>query len=78
MTLSKSACDFRSPDPTGANGPYDVSIGKQVTIYFNVGTQPAALTPGQTYYFNIRNTDFYGTSDCASTCNAGISTNWPR
>ena len=43
------------PDPTGANGPFDVSNGKQATIYWNVGTQPAALMPGQTYYFNFRN-----------------------
>jgi hypothetical protein len=78
MTLSKSACDFRYPDVTGANGPFDVSIGKQVTIYFNVGTQPAALVPGQTYYVNVKNTDVNGVSDCQATCNAGISVNWPR
>ena len=78
MTLSKSACDFRNVDPTGANGPYDVSVGKQVTIYWNVGNQPIALTPGQTYHFNVRNTDYNGVTDCTSVCNAGISTIWPR
>ncbi len=78
MTLSKSACDFRPVDPTGANGPYEVSYGKQVTIYWNVGNQPIALQPGQTYHFNVRNTDPNGATDCSAVCNAGISAIWPH
>ena len=78
MTLSKSACDFRPVDPTGVSGPYDVSVGKQATIYWNVGAQPIALQPGQTYHFNVRNTDVNGATDCNSVCNAGISAIWPH
>ncbi|MFO1315349.1 MAG: hypothetical protein U1F58_07065 [Burkholderiales bacterium] len=78
MTLSKNACDFRPVDPTGAAGPFDASYGKQVTIYWNVGAEPIALRPGETYYFNTRNTDYNGVSDCQSICNAGISTIWPH
>jgi hypothetical protein len=59
-------------------GPYDVSIGKQATIYWNVGASPIALQPGQTYHFNVRNTDVNGVTDCNSVCNAGISAIWPH
>lgn len=58
MTLSKTPCDFRPVDPTGANGPLALSTGKQVTIFFSVISGPSdwpALTPGETYYFNMRN-----------------------
>lgn len=85
MTVSKSACDFRPVDPTGANGPYEASYGKQVTIYWNVGTQPLALQPGQTYHFSVRNTDYSGAvQDCngqddgLGVCDAGISAIWPH
>jgi len=81
MTLSKSSCDFRGTDPSGNNGPYAVSNGNQVGISFNVGVQPAALVPGQTYYMNFRNwsVDLGGPSCGAGTCNAGIITiPWPH
>jgi hypothetical protein len=79
MTLSKAACDFRPYDPTGVNGPFGISYGKQVTIDWNVGTPPLSLVPGQTYYFSVRNTDFDGKFDCTQNfCDASISTNWPR
>ena len=78
MTLSKSACDFRPVDPTGANGPYEESYGKQVTIYWNVGAPPHSLEPGRTYHFSVRNRDYTGASDCSSVCNAGISAIWPH
>jgi hypothetical protein len=78
MTLSKSACDFRPVDPTGANGPFEESFGKQVTIYWNVGAPPHTLEPGRTYHFSVRNRDYNGGTDCSSVCNAGISTIWPH
>ena len=85
MTLSKSSCDFRSPDSSGNNGPFAQSLGNQVGISFNVGTAPAALVPGQTYYMNFRNWGAYvnngagGVSCSGTTCNAGIITiPWPH
>jgi hypothetical protein len=85
MTLSKSKCDFRSTDPSGNNGPFATSFGNQVGISFNVGNQPVALVPGQTYYFNWRNWGAYvnggtGGVSCTTgaTCNAGFLTNWPK
>ena len=43
------------------------------------GTQ-AKLVPGQTYYLNLRNADFYsGQVSCATaTCNVRITLNTPR
>jgi hypothetical protein len=60
MTISRSACDFRPKDYTGVNGPLSVSNGNTVAIYYGVGTPQffggiAKLTPGTTYYVNIRN-----------------------
>lgn len=73
MTLSSSPCDFRPADPTGVNGPFEWSIGKQTTIYFAVpnGNGAAVLTPGKTYYFNIRN------KDPEMNVPAGFSIIWP-
>jgi len=79
MTLSKSACDFRTADSSGNNGPFAESYGTTVLIAWNVGSQPAALVPGQTYYFNFRN--YYGglgVSCFSTTCNASVQTNWPK
>ena len=73
MTLSKTKCDFRTPDPTGVNGPFDASAGPSVLINWNVGAQPLALTPGQTYYFNVRNLG------CGqASCEASMSSTWPH
>ena len=80
MTLSKSKCDFRAPDSSGNNGPFAVSLGNYPQIDFNVGVQPAALVPGQTYYMNWRN--WYpglGISCFTGTCNADITNiPWPQ
>jgi hypothetical protein len=79
MTLSKSKCDFRGTDSSGNNGPFASSYGNQVGINWNVGVQPAALIPGQTYYVNVRNWDVNIGASCSSTtCNAGFLTNWPK
>ena len=74
MSLSKSQCDFRNPDPTGANGPLDLQGGVQATINWNVGNAPLGLVAGQTYYFNFRN------DSCGQgVCDAAIATTqWPH
>ncbi len=80
MTLSKSACDFRPYDPTGANGPYTVSNGTSAFMIWNVGAPPISLAPGQTYYFNVRNysVDLGATSCSNSQCNGLFEAYWPR
>ncbi len=84
MTLSKSACDFRGIDSSGANGPYTQAYGNSASITWNVGAAPVALTPGQTYYFNFRNyspdlnNGLGGVSCATSSCNAVVQMNFPR
>jgi hypothetical protein len=77
MTISRSACDFRSKDYTGANGPLSVSNGNTVSIQYQVATPQlfggvAGLTAGTTYYVNIRNwsTDLHAYSCGRSSCPA--------
>jgi len=73
MTLSRSPCDFRPADPTGENGPIAEAGGLTPLIGWNVGVEPLALTPGETYYFSYRNTN------CPqASCDAATSTNWPH
>lgn len=79
INLSKSSCDFRSVDPTGASGPFTMaqnSLSPQV--FWNVGAPPVSLVPGQTYYVNIRNwSDLIGGTCQTASCNAIIQFNWP-
>lgn len=84
LTLSSSPCDFRNVDPTGVNGPLTSSMGKQVTIYFEIGSkanpEPGKLIPGHTYYMNVRNFEpTLGHSNLAplQLVNAGFSFIWP-
>jgi len=73
MTLSTTQCDFRAPDPTGMNGPLAANAGTVAYIPWNVGAAPAALVPGQTYYFSFRN------MSCGQdSCEASTTTNWPH
>lgn len=73
MNISKSACDFRNDDPTGANGPFTTSGGVLASIPWNVGPGGAVqLQPGETYYFNFKN------YNCTGTCNAAIETIFPH
>lgn len=73
MSLSKSPCDFRTPDPSGANGPFAGDAGVAVILNWNVGAQPVGLQPGQTYYFNFKN------NSCGQDfCEASTTTNWPH
>ncbi len=84
MTLSKSACDFRPVDPTGVSGPFSLGYGTSARINWNVGGQPVALVPGQTYYFNFRNFSpdinggAGGVSCAGNACNAIIQLNFPK
>jgi hypothetical protein len=79
INISKSSCDFRSVDPTGTSGPYVMAQGSlSPHISWNVGRPPVSLTPGQTYYVNIRNwLDGFGQTCSVGSCNAIIQFNWP-
>ena len=77
MTLSRSRCDFRGFDPSGANGPFGIGYGTTASINSSVGPN-GPLVPGQTYYVNIRNySNDIGASCKGSTCNAIIGYQWP-
>jgi hypothetical protein len=80
ITISRSQCDFRTKDYTGANGPLAVANGTRATVYYGVGTPflfgPAELTPSQTYYVNVRNWQLDPTpqSSCGqAACNVLMS-----
>ena len=69
-TLSRAACDFRSVDPSGANGPVGRTTGNSITMVFSIGGS-GGLQPGQTYYVAIRNRAPDGTLTCsAQRCDA--------
>jgi hypothetical protein len=73
MTLSSTPCDFRSPDPSGANGPFVATQGTSTLINWNVGAPPVSLVAGSVYYFNARNLS------CGQDfCEAATETIWPR
>jgi hypothetical protein len=95
-SLSTKACDFRgaaltstgsySIDATGTNYPLFWGFGLQPSIWYTInGTASgaAALIPGQTYYYNIRNYSPYanggngGTSCSNSTCNGAFTLSTP-
>lgn len=83
MTLSTQACDFRTTtDPTGNNGPLSRTIDQNPGLWFSTvssGFYFVRLTPGQTYYVNIRNTDGSGNNTCGTaTCNMRVSISTPR
>jgi hypothetical protein len=67
-TLSSSACDFRTTDRTGVNGPLSRSNGSTTTNDFVIGSPTGStpgLQPGQTYYLNVRNVSIEnGTISC--------------
>ena len=85
ITLSPTACDFRANDATGNNGPLASGNSNLATITFGIGASTpglAGLTPGATYYLNVRN--FYpdgGFITCPSTpgrCDAAVRLDLPR
>jgi hypothetical protein len=67
VMLSENACDF-SPSSTYLDG----TSGTAPLLEFNVGSGPgAALQPGKTYYFSIRN------ENCSqSSCDMSLSIPW--
>jgi hypothetical protein len=70
VTLSTTACDFRATDPAGVSGPLAAAAGLTPQITFVAGAPmppTVGLTPGATYYFNVRN---YQRSAAIITCAA--------
>jgi hypothetical protein len=58
VTISRTPCDFRATDPSGANGPVARQSGSSNTIQFTAGAaRPGypALIPGASYYYSVRN-----------------------
>lgn len=58
VTVSRFACDFRAVDPSGGSGPLGFADGSSVTLGLALGASSAGiagLTPGVSYYINIRN-----------------------
>jgi hypothetical protein len=84
MTLSTSACDFRAEDRTGASGPIAAAAGQTPSITGLKSTTGAwsgvALRPGTTYYINVMNRAYQGTTaTCgAGKCDALLTLSWPR
>lgn len=80
VTLSRSRCDFRDPDPTGVNGPYAAAYGTTASVAFNVGAGLAKLPPGYPYYLAVRNWDpnTAAISCMAATCDAAFTPVWPH
>lgn len=68
VTISRTPCDFRGTDPSGANGPVARQSGNSNTIQFSVDASRAGyalLAPGGVYYYNVRN---FQPSDGTITC----------
>ena len=85
VTVSSFACDFRPTDLSGANGPLGRASGTTATLTFITGANTPSLTgltPGQTYYFNLRNySPMSGTITCTSSqqrCDAIATLNLPH
>lgn len=73
ISFSKLPCDF------SATATYVGEIGNTASDYFGVGAEmpgAAILTPGQTYYMNIRNEEPGGGTSCpAGNCFAILNVN---
>jgi hypothetical protein len=57
-TISRTPCDFRATDPSGANGPVARMSGISTAIQFTPDpSRPGfpVLAPGGVYYYNLRN-----------------------
>ena len=67
-TISRTPCDFRPTDPTGANGPFGRASGISTTNLFTADPGVVGyplLQPGGTYYYNVRN---WRASDSTISC----------
>ena len=78
VTLSRSPCDFRGVDASGANGPLVVTGGVSGDVYYNLaaarfGYPEGKVTAGQTYYVNLRQTNGCGQS---GSCNMVLGLGW--
>lgn len=73
VTLSETPGQFSGP------GILARQEGVQCTIDISVGPGAVALTPGKTYFFNIRNySSDAGACSCnVANCGASIDTIWP-
>jgi len=84
-TISRTACDFRATDPSGASGPVSRTSGISVTNLFTADpSRPGypVLQPGATYYYNLRNFDpSSSTISCPASpgrCDAFVESLLPR
>jgi hypothetical protein len=89
MSISSEACDFRGfvpgsaslTDPTGANYPLKWSNDINPQIFYQLGSSlfNAVLTPGKTYFVNIRNVNWNtGAQSCfTATCNGRFNVRAP-
>jgi serine protease len=83
VTLSRTPCDFRPTDTTGANGPVARQSGLSNVIQFTTTFHPGftVLTPGATYYYSVRNFQpSTGTISCPSSpgrCDAFVESVLP-
>jgi hypothetical protein len=78
VTLSRSPCDFRGPDPSGINGPLVMTGGVSGDVYWNLaaarfGYPEGHVLAGQTYYVNLRQTNGCGSS---GSCNMVLGLTW--
>jgi hypothetical protein len=85
ISVSRSACDFRATDLSGASGPLGRATGNSATLPFKIGANTVAVTglaAGQTYYLNVRNySPGSGTVTCTSSqarCDAIATVNLPQ
>ena len=96
MSISTQSCDFRgyvpgsnhpAADPSGANGPLAWAAGVTTSNQFLLAGDPPGmfpvkplLTPGQTYYVNLRTIIFgTGQNSCwTGNCDVRITVNPPR
>jgi len=83
-TISRTPCDFRGTDTTGASGPLARQSGISNTIRFTTSaTRPGypVLTPGGVYYYNLRNFQpFNNTISCPESpgrCDAFVESVLP-
>ena len=70
VTISRTPCDFRATDPSGANGPVARQSGNSNTIQFTAAPRPGypLLNAGATYYYSVRNFQpATGTISCPSS-----------
>jgi len=78
VSLSRSPCDFRAPDPSGVNGPLVVTGGVSGDVYYNLaaarfGYPEGHVTAGQTYYVNLRQVNGCGSS---GRCDMVLGLTW--